>query len=50
MVSGTFDRIGNAPESCPAWPRTQAAAPPIRMATVRRFPYPKHPSLASVGH
>jgi len=28
-VSGTFDRIGNAPESCPAWPGTQAVAPLI---------------------
>ena len=38
-VSGTLDRIGNAPESYPAWPTTQAVVPLIRKATLQRFPY-----------
>ena len=38
-VSGTFDRIGNAPESYPAWPGTRAEGPLIRKATIQRFPY-----------
>ena len=38
-VSGTLDRIGNAPESYPAWPGTRVAGPLIRKATVQRFPY-----------
>ena len=38
-VSATLDRIGNAPESYPAWPGTRAADPLIRKATVQRFPY-----------
>jgi toxin ParE1/3/4 len=38
-VSATLDRIGNAPESYPAWPSTRAAGPPIRKATIQRFPY-----------
>ena len=38
-VSATLDRIGNAPESYPAWPGTRAAGTLIRKATVQRFPY-----------
>ena len=38
-VSATLDRIGDAPESYPAWPRTRAAGPLIRKATIQRFPY-----------
>jgi toxin ParE1/3/4 len=38
-VSGTIDRIGNAPESYPAWPGMRAVEPLIRKATVQRFPY-----------
>jgi hypothetical protein len=33
-VSATLDRIGEAPESYPAWPRTRAAGPLIRKATI----------------
>jgi toxin ParE1/3/4 len=38
-VSAALDRIGDAPESYPAWPGTRAAAPLIRKATIQRFPY-----------
>ena len=38
-VSATLARIGNAPESYPAWSGTRAADPLIRKATVQRFPY-----------
>jgi plasmid stabilization system protein ParE len=38
-VSAALDRIGDAPESYPAWPRTRAAGPLIRKATIQRFPY-----------
>ena len=38
-VSAALDRIGDAPESYPAWLGTPAAGPPIRKATVQRFPY-----------
>ena len=38
-VSATLDRIGGAPESYLAWPRTRAAGPSIRKATIQRFPY-----------
>ncbi len=38
-VSATFDRIGRVPESYPAWPRTRAAGPLIRKATIQQFPY-----------
>jgi toxin ParE1/3/4 len=38
-VSAAFDRLGNAPESYPAWPGTRAAGPLIRKATIQRFPY-----------
>jgi plasmid stabilization system protein ParE len=38
-VSATLDRIGDAPESSPPWPRTRAAGPVIRKATIQRFPY-----------
>ena len=38
-VSAALDRIGGAPESYPAWPRTRAAGPLIRKATMQRFPY-----------
>lgn len=38
-VSAALDRIGEAPESYPAWTRTRAAAPLIRKAIIQRFPY-----------
>jgi len=38
-VSAAFDRIGDAPESYPAWPGTREAGTLIRKATVQRFPY-----------
>ena len=38
-VSATLDRIGRVPESYPAWPRTRAAGPFIRKATIQQFPY-----------
>ena len=38
-ISETLDRIGATPESYPAWPRTRAAGPLIRKATIQRFPY-----------
>lgn len=38
-VSAALDRIGDAPESYPPWPRTRAAGPLIRKATIQRFPY-----------
>jgi hypothetical protein len=38
-VSGTPNRIGNAPESYPAWPGTPAVDQLIRKATVQRFLY-----------
>ena len=38
-VSAALDRIGDAPESYPPWPRTGAADPVIRKATIQRFPY-----------
>ena len=38
-VSATLDRIGDAPESYPPWPRTRAADPLIRKAIIQRFPY-----------
>ncbi len=38
-VSAALVRIGEAPESYPAWPRTRAAGPSIRKATIQRFPY-----------
>ena len=38
-VSATLDRIGDAPESYPAWPGIRAASPVLRKATVQRFPY-----------
>jgi plasmid stabilization system protein ParE len=38
-VSATLDRIGDAQESYPPWPRTRAAGPVIRKATIQRFPY-----------
>ena len=38
-VSAALDRIGGTPESYPAWPRTRAAGPLIRKATIQRFPY-----------
>lgn len=37
-VSAALDRIGDAPESYPAWPGTRAAGPLIRKATIQRFP------------
>lgn len=38
-VTATLDRIGGTPESYPVWPRTRAAGPLIRKATIQRFPY-----------
>jgi plasmid stabilization system protein ParE len=38
-VSAALDRIGDAQESYPPWPRTRAAGPVIRKATIPRFPY-----------
>ena len=38
-VSAALDRVGDAPESYPQWPRTRAADPVIRKATIQRFPY-----------
>jgi toxin ParE1/3/4 len=38
-VSDTLDRIGDAPESYPAWPGARAVDPLIRKATIQRFPY-----------
>jgi len=38
-VAAALDRIGDAPESYPAWPGTRAAGPLIRKATIQRFPY-----------
>jgi plasmid stabilization system protein ParE len=38
-VSATLDRIANAPESYPPWPRTRTAGPLIRKATIQPFPY-----------
>ena len=38
-VSATLDRIGDAPESYPPWPRARAEVPLIRKATTQRFPY-----------
>jgi toxin ParE1/3/4 len=38
-VSAALARIGDAPESYPAWPGTRAEGPLIRKATIQRFPY-----------
>jgi len=38
-VSAALDRIGDAPESYPAWLGPRAAGPLIRKTTVQRFPY-----------
>jgi toxin ParE1/3/4 len=38
-VSAALDRLGDAPESHPAWPGTRTAGPLIRKATIQRFPY-----------
>ena len=41
-ISAALDRISDAPESYPPWPRTRAAdaaSPLIRKATIQRFPY-----------
>jgi len=38
-VATTLDRVGAAVDSFPKWPGLRAAAPPIRRATLRRFPY-----------
>ena len=38
-VSAALDRIGEAPESYPRWPGIREASPPIRKATLHRFPY-----------
>jgi toxin ParE1/3/4 len=56
-VSAALDRIGDAPESYPAWPGTRAAGPLIRKATIQRFPYviafekhEQHVLVLSVAH
>ena len=56
-VSATLDRIGDAPESYPPWPRTRAADPVIGKATTKRFPYviafekhEKHVLVLAVAH
>ena len=38
-ISASLDRVRDAPESYRAWPRTRAAGPLIRKATIQRFPY-----------
>lgn len=38
-VSAALDRVGDAPESYPAWPGTRAAGQLIRKATIQRFPW-----------
>ena len=38
-VSAAFDRIGDAPESYPAWAATRIASPLIRKVTIQWFPY-----------
>jgi len=38
-ISASLDRVSDAPESYPAWPGARAAGPPIRKATIQRFPY-----------
>lgn len=38
-VSVALDRIGDAPDSYPAWTSTRAAGPLIRRVTLQRFPY-----------
>ena len=38
-VSEAFGQVAAAPESYPAWPGTRAGGPPIRKATLQRFPY-----------
>jgi plasmid stabilization system protein ParE len=38
-ISASLDRVGDAPESYPAWPGTRAEGPLIRKATTQRFPY-----------
>ena len=39
VISASFDRVSDAPESYPAWPGTRAEGPLIRKATTQRFPY-----------
>ena len=38
-VSAFLDRVGDAPESYPAWPGTRATGPSTRKGTIPRFPY-----------
>ena len=38
-ISAALDRVAEAPESYPAWPRRRPAASVIRKATIHRFPY-----------
>ena len=38
-VATTLDRIGEGPDSFPKWPGSLAAGPPIKRATLGRFPY-----------
>jgi toxin ParE1/3/4 len=38
-VWAALDRVGDAPESYPAWPGTPARGSVIRKATVQRFSY-----------
>ena len=56
-VSAAFDRIGNGPESYPAWPGTRARDPFIRKTTVQRFPsviafekHERHLLVLAVAH
>jgi hypothetical protein len=38
-VSAALARIGETPDSYPAWPHTRAARALIRKAIIQRFPY-----------
>jgi plasmid stabilization system protein ParE len=38
-VATILDRIREAVDSFPKWPGSRTTAPPIRRATLRRFPY-----------
>lgn len=56
-VSAALARIGNTPESYPAWAATRIANPLIRRATIQRFPYviafekhEKHVLVLAVAH
>jgi toxin ParE1/3/4 len=38
-ISAALDHIGERPESFPKWSGTRETSPPIRRATIQRFPY-----------